>query len=227
MFAYLFSEYGWLPIGHRLTLSIYGAGKTASSAAPVLLVITIFMDSQEAHFRSIPWCGKLLNDPEIVIVPVSSRIHKEDTEDALFAETLNSDSTIRACLTFYQRAPPGLLQINEIYTLVSIGHGVDGHANVCHGGIVATLMDEVIGELIAVKKKMESSFTKDPTMTAYLNVTYLKPVTTPQVILVMAKLRGIKGRKYYVDSSITDSNGIVRAKAEALLISVAKIRAHL
>ena len=185
------------------------------------------MDFQEAYFRSIPWCAKLINDPETVIVPVSSRTHKENREDALFAETLNSDSTIRACLTFYQRPSSGLSSINEIYTLLSIGYGLNGHANVCHGGMVATLMDEVIGELIVVKKKMESSFAKDPTMTAYLNVTYLKPVKTPQVILAIATLRDIKGRKYYVDSSITDGKGVVLAKAEALLISVTKIKGHL
>ena len=185
------------------------------------------MDSPETYFRSIPWCAKLLDNPKIVRVPVSSRIRKEDTEDALFAETPNSNSTIRECVTFYQRPPPGTPQIHEIYSLFSIGYGVNGYANICHGGIVATLMDEVIGELIVARKRIESSFASDPTMTAYLNVTYLKPVKTPQVILAKAKLREIKGRKYYVDSSISDSNGVVLAKAEALLISVAKIKAHL
>ena len=63
--------------------------------------------------------------------------------------------------------------------------------------------------------------------TAYLNVTYLKPVSTPQIILVTASLREIKGRKHYIDGDVKNADGTVLAKAESLFLGLKKGRAML
>lgn len=178
------------------------------------------------YFQSIPWCAKLLEEPNIVITPALSREYKESTEDALFAETLKSDDTIRAFLSFYkQPATAEVARIDEIHTLLSLGYRVNGYPHLCHGGIVATILDEVMGSLLSVNKAL--GHIKGSSVTAYLNVTYLKPVATPQTVLVTARLRDVKRQKYYVEALVKDSCGVVLAKAEALWIGLKELKEKL
>ncbi|KAI9747156.1 MAG: hypothetical protein M1815_004557 [Lichina confinis] len=137
-------------------------------------------DVEVKYFETIPWCAKLLNDPDFVFFPTPSRRRKESTEDALFGETLKTDATIRACVSLYRRPErSGGAQIEEVRTLFALGDGVNGYPHSCHGGIVATIVDEVMGLLISVNRDMEDLTATVVTLTASLNVVYLKPVETP------------------------------------------------
>ncbi|TVY32686.1 Verlamelin biosynthesis protein B [Lachnellula occidentalis] len=183
------------------------------------------MEADEASIRSIPWCAALISGPNIVILPTESRAPKTSTEDALFARTLKTSDTISGCLTFYDQ--PGdssaSAPINRINTLVSLGSAVNGYPHVAHGGIVATLIDEVMGLLLSVNKHPKVAFPDvGRTVTAYLNVTYLKPVVTPSTILVSASFRETVGRKLFLNASVEDSCGVALARAEALWIRVDK-----
>ncbi|KAL9122430.1 MAG: hypothetical protein Q9187_001011 [Circinaria calcarea] len=186
--------------------------------------MTTTTDPDQAYFQLIPWCQKLLDDRDLVIIATPSRQYKESTEDALFAETLNTQETIRACLSFYKQPPLGVSHVHEVCMLVSLGYRVNGYPHLCHGGIIATILDEVMGNLLTVNKNMEHAAVRGTSVTAYLNVTYLKPVVTPLTILLTARFREITGRKYYVDASIEDGNKAVLAKAEALFIRVDKLK---
>ena len=74
--------------------------------------------------------------------------------------------------------------------------------------------------LLSVNKGLEGTIVRETTVTAYLNVIFIKPVKTPGTVLVTAKFKDIKGRKYFVKSSVRDANGVVLAKAEALWIGL-------
>lgn len=95
-----------------------------------------------------------------------------------------------------------------------------------HGGIIATLMDDVIGTLLTVNKHHK---TGEPlsgnTVTAYLNVKYLRPVKTPQTVLVVARSKETpdgRSRKYGMEAEIRDGEGMVLAKADSLWIRLEK-----
>lgn len=95
-----------------------------------------------------------------------------------------------------------------------------------HGGIIATLMDDVIGTLLTINKyhKTGKSLSHN-TVTAYLNVKYLRPVKTPQTVLVLAASRETpdgKSRKYRMEAEIRDGEGVVLAKADSLWIRLEK-----
>jgi len=183
--------------------------------------MTVDRDTDRAYFESIPWCLELLQDPGFTPTPTFSRQYKESTEDALFAETLKTSDTIRACSSLYKRPDPsGIGQISELIMLVSLGYRVNGYPNLCHGGIVGTLVDEAMGMLLTVNKNLTSSPIRFATVTAYLHVTYLKPVRTPQTILITTRLREVKGRKIYLEASVKDGCDVNLAKAEALWIQV-------
>ena len=112
--------------------------------------------ADELHFRKIPWCANLINDPAWTSCNTSSRQAKGSTEDSFFAETLKSDRTIRKLLSMHRKsAAEGSPAIQEVRTLMDLGNGVNGHPDICHGGFVATMLDEVIGVLLTLNLGIE------------------------------------------------------------------------
>ena len=112
--------------------------------------------ADELHFRKIPWCADLINDPAWTSCNTSSRQAKDSTEDSFFAETLKSDRTIRKLLSMHRKAvAEGSPAIQEVRTLMDLGNGVNGYPDICHGGFVATMLDEVIGVLLTLNLEIE------------------------------------------------------------------------
>ncbi|KAK1635208.1 thioesterase superfamily protein [Colletotrichum phormii] len=170
------------------------------------------------HFLAIPWCAAHLNEPDTVRDTVPSRFPKQNTEDQLFSTTLNTADTIAAFLTFYKRpssSPPTL--IRQLKALLTLRSGINGYPSVSHGGIVATILDETIGLVFSVNKS--NGLIPDAAyMTAYLNVTYVKPVRTPQTVLCVVEVTRVVGRKWWIDARIEDEGGEVLARAESLYV---------
>jgi acyl-coenzyme A thioesterase PaaI-like protein len=187
-------------------------------------------DDDLTFFQTIPWCASLINDPSYVTIPTISRVSKEDTEDALFGDILRTDKTIAACLSLYKKPAVSTAPIGEVTTLLSLEYGLNGYRHVCHGGIVATILDEVMGILLAVNKDREAEIARDTgksvetmaEVTAELTVKYLKPVTTPQTVRVKAWLSRTEGRKFWVEGTIEDKSGTVLARGEALFVQIRK-----
>jgi acyl-coenzyme A thioesterase PaaI-like protein len=178
-------------------------------------------DPCRAHFAAIPWCAEFMADPAFYITPTLSREPKASTEDSLFAETLRSAETITAALTL-SKYPTSEVprRIEEVRTFFSLGKGMNGYPHVCHGGMVATMLDETMGLLLSSNKDLENAAIRAETVTVQLNVQYLKPVATPQTVVVTAVLREIKGRKHYIDGTIMDESGEALAKAETLWMTL-------
>ena len=184
-------------------------------------------DPDEDYFRSIPWCAKLIDDPNFMMSPSNSRLSKANTEDSLLAETLKTQSTIGAYVTLFKHSAPGLDRVDEIRVLISLGDSINGYAHVCHGGIVATILDETMGSLVWKNKDILSSGPVQATLTANLKISYLAPIVTPQVVLVTGHTREIKGRKCYVDGTVEDGSRKILARGEAMWIAVPKLKEKL
>ena len=172
------------------------------------------------YFQSVPWCAKLLAEPNVVVVPTPSRQKKETTMDELFALTLNTERTIRSWLTFYKTPARGATSLDELYSLVSVGPGLSSYADLVAGGIIGSIIDECMGNLGLVNRSLGFTGTEGSTVTANLNVNYLKVVPTPGDYLVTTTLREVKGRKYYFGGSMKDGEGTSLATAESIFISV-------
>ena len=192
------------------------------------------MDEERDFFLSTPWCAKLLNDPDFVPRPTPSRKYKSTTEDALFAETLKTKDTIPAVTTFFRKPAPGASHVAEVRTLVSLEYGINGWAHMVHGGIVGAILDETKGTLASINSQLQKLSQNgndgqpiENMVTAYLKVTYLKPVVTPQIILVTANLKEIRGTKHYIDGEMRDAYGTILAKAESLWLGLRKGKAML
>ncbi|KAI1372781.1 HotDog domain-containing protein [Hypoxylon crocopeplum] len=173
--------------------------------------------SDYEHFSSIPWCARHLHGSKIITGSPASRLPKPNGEDSLYAETLKSQATILAMLEVYEEPHSPTERVDSIKTFLTLGSGLNGHPDVCHGGIVMTILDEVTALLIPINQQ-RGFMPEMPYMTAYLNTTFLRPVPTCATILAQARTLKVEGRKYLAEGWIEDADGVVLARAEALFV---------
>ncbi|KAI8936912.1 hypothetical protein NX059_006144 [Plenodomus lindquistii] len=188
-------------------------------------------DATITRLSATPWAASLINDPKWTAAETPSRIAKPTGEDSFFAETLSTDRTMRACLTLRPtQAINDDWPYREIVTLVEIGEGLNGWPRIIHGGMAATLLDEVSGVLLQLNTAAQverlkhlhpsGSHVQPGYFTAYLNTSYRLPVPTPGVVLCTAKFERIEGRKVWLRSTIEDGAGTVFTVGEAMFIEM-------
>ncbi len=89
------------------------------------------------------------------------------------------------------------------------GAGIAGHPSTVHGGVVAVMIDEAMSLAVAAHTSAPAagsssgSGAKDTNprgklFTVQLDVRYKKPVTTPQLLVVRARVVARVGRKFWV-----------------------------
>jgi len=188
-------------------------------------------DAAIARLSATPWAAALIKDAKWTVTGTPSRVLKATGEDALFAETLSTDRTIRTFLTLRPtEAASDEWAFEEIVTLVEIGEGLNVYAHIIHGGIAATLLDEVSGVLLQLnmaartermrRLQPSSSHVYSSYFTAYMNTSYRKPVPTPSVILCRARLERIDGRKVFIHATIEDGKGTILTVGESMFLEI-------
>jgi acyl-coenzyme A thioesterase PaaI-like protein len=182
---------------------------------------------QIAHFRAIPWCAAHLSSPPTLLIDQSvSRTLSDTPRDTLLSRTLNTPDAIPAYITFYDPQPTnGGEMIKEVKSFLALGPMVNGWEGICHGGMVVTLLDEVMGQVFAANK-MQGLMGDTPVMTGYLNTRFEKPVKTggsgedAAVVMVTGRMVRNEGRKYWMEADVTGEGGVVLARAEALFVQL-------
>jgi thioesterase superfamily protein 4 len=169
----------------------------------------------QAQFSSVPWALELFQDPALVPFVIGSRrTYNSTTAGTMCGKTLVTDDTIAAWQSFY-KDPTSEEGRGEVWSLLKLGSGVNGHIDTCHGGFLSLVLDETLGNVAEHEKPDNGS-----TMTAYLNVDYKKPVPTPGCILVKAWLEKREGKKIWATGVIEDGQGNVSTIGNALFIIV-------
>jgi uncharacterized protein (TIGR00369 family) len=107
--------------------------------------------------------------------------------------------------------PPTPAHTPEVRAVFYLGDSLCGHRGITHGGLIATLMDEVSGATTFLTIKA-------PAFTANLNVNYLRPLPAGNYVLVRGKVVNQERRKIYVNVSVEDGRGEVYAKGTALYV---------
>lgn len=177
-----------------------------------------------AQLRKTPWTLSILDDPSFV--PLNSYARTPPPYLAgrytLMGKTLKTDETVPIWQGFY-RPSTSDDDLGEVRIIAALGSGMDGHLHTAHGGVAATLIDEALGTLAGIHKEPGVSI-----FTGYLHVNYKKPVPTPSVILIRARLNGKKSakRKIYVDATLESGDGVVYTSAESLFLEVERKHKH-
>jgi uncharacterized protein (TIGR00369 family) len=94
----------------------------------------------------------------------------------------------------------------------SIGQQYEGGAGFLHGGIIATLLDEVMSKV--------SRLSDVRTVTAELRVEYLKPIRVGEEILVEGFSTRREGRQLYHEGEIRNQAGELLARGQGRFVIV-------
>jgi acyl-coenzyme A thioesterase PaaI-like protein len=103
---------------------------------------------------------------------------------------------------------------------VTLGKAFEGAPGRAHGGVVAALIDETMGLVMALQGALA--------FTAQLDITYLAPTPVHEAITARAWLESRQGRKLTIKAAVRSADLVV-AEATGLFVSVdpAKFLAHL
>src|SRR5665213_1230427 len=94
---------------------------------------------------------------------------------------------------------------------VTLGQAFEGAPGRAHGGVVAALLDEVMGLMNMIHGTMA--------FTAQLDITYLAPTPVGEPIIARAWLARQDNRKQFVEATLHANDHLV-ASAKALFISI-------
>jgi len=114
-------------------------------------------------------------------------------------------------LAFYDQAE------GEVICEVTLPERYQGYPGVVHGGIVASMLDEIAG-----RAAMQGDVTRFM-MTAKLDIRYRKPVPIGQRLRLVGRLERRRGRLTFVRGEIWLPDGSLGAEAEALLSDIPDI----
>jgi uncharacterized protein (TIGR00369 family) len=87
--------------------------------------------------------------------------------------------------------------------------GPPGH---CHGGIIATILDEAMGKVNRLRDVVA--------VTSEITVNYLKPVPLGQPLRVESREVKVRGRKHVNMAEILNEHGEVLAHSQGLFIAI-------
>lgn len=87
--------------------------------------------------------------------------------------------------------------------------GPPGH---CHGGIIATILDEAMGKVNKLRQVIA--------LTSEITVNYLKPVPLMQPLRVESRELKVEGRRHTNTAEIFSENGEVLARSKGLFIAI-------
>ncbi|KAI9162751.1 Verlamelin biosynthesis protein B [Paramyrothecium foliicola] len=210
------------------------------------------------HFLQVPWCAAILRQPRIEtflplsLTPTKTPSGDVPTKNLLFTETLNNQNAIPAFIGFYKIPPLNQgeenqpahvdvssqptstrFQINSVSLMFDLQPGVNGFTGLAHGGLIATLADEAMGNLLILNSELQNRAKARGSLpkhildlaavgsffTAEMNVKFQKPLVTPQIVVVTVDLRKIEGRKLFLGVTVLGENNVKFVACEGLWIS--------
>lgn len=94
-------------------------------------------------------------------------------------------------------------RLGERYT------GPPGH---CHGGIIATILDEAMGKVNKLREVVA--------LTSEITVKYFRPVPLNQALRVESREVEVKGRRHVNMAEILDAQGEVLARGQGIFVAI-------
>lgn len=91
-------------------------------------------------------------------------------------------------------------QKNYSYTFFHLGHKLSGHAQIIHGGLLATILDELTCRLAFQNFELKKG------VTANLNINYFKPCYVDLYVMIKCTVLKKTGRKCHVKGQVFQLN---------------------
>lgn len=93
-----------------------------------------------------------------------------------------------------------------------LGNRYTGPPGHCHGGIIATILDEAMGKVNKLRQVIA--------LTSQMRVDYLRPVPLNKPLRVESREVSSRGRKHVNMGEILNQKGEVLARGQALFVSI-------
>jgi uncharacterized protein (TIGR00369 family) len=99
-----------------------------------------------------------------------------------------------------------------VVCIVAISDSLEGPPGYVHGGIIATLLDEVMSKSVRARGLTA--------MTRRMEIDYLRPVRSGEPIRLEGRLVRSEGRKHWTEARILDAGARILAEAKGLFIEL-------
>ncbi|KAF9335606.1 hypothetical protein BG006_011119 [Podila minutissima] len=126
----------------------------------------------------------------------------------LTAGTLRGDGKLGVSPALFQTKDE-----SQVVSILHVGTSLCGHRGITHGGLLATVLDEITAMTAIPNLPGKTGFT------ANLNVNYRHPCIADQFIIAHSEVTSIEGRKAFVKASLKTIDGTLLADATALFIA--------
>ncbi len=118
------------------------------------------------------------------------------------------DNPVGLYMTFYDNGE------NEVYSDYTVADHYQGYPGVVHGGIVAAMLDEVVGRVAMIKDHHHLM------MSVKLEVKYRHPVPTETPLKVVGRIVHLRGRLGKAVGELYLPNGTIAAESVMTLADV-------
>ncbi|KAF9354100.1 hypothetical protein BGX34_011224 [Mortierella sp. NVP85] len=126
----------------------------------------------------------------------------------LTAGTLRGDNKLGVAPALFQSTDE-----SQVVSVLHVGKSLCGHPNIVHGGLLATILDEITAMTAIPNLPGKSGFT------ANLNINYRHPCIADQFVIAHSELTSTEGRKAFVKATLKTLQGTLLADATALFIA--------
>lgn len=170
---------------------------------------------QKANYSQEEWFKQLLHSKPYREINTTAGGEKGSESDptgsnTFFRSLYKSIDVVRSFNAFfYQPSDPTQF---EVMTIITLGSDGDGHPGMAHGGLVATLLDQILGLGTHVYLQQSGLFTVE------LDVRYRNPVQTPCVVIGRTRVLRKEGRRVWSAASLEGVNGKLYADCVCLFI---------
>ncbi|KAI1323379.1 HotDog domain-containing protein [Xylariaceae sp. FL0255] len=208
------------------------------------------LSSEEEYF--ISQGITILQDPSTVSFLLASRLGTEGSrhgdslyisQDRLFRRLLNTETAIPHLIGFYRNPFSGAIPtfpdlpfiVNSMTFVFDVSKDLHGFNGTVHGGIIGALMDEAMGnllfqnDLLNREAKANGSIPGDSpgfsaAGTADMEVKYLRPIPTPNIILATATLIRKEDRKMSMRVVVANKDGKEYAIGKGTFVTLKKAK---
>ncbi|MFN0092233.1 MAG: PaaI family thioesterase [Acidimicrobiales bacterium] len=145
-------------------------------------------------------------------------VDDDDDDDADDVVVVNR-SGVETCFGCGKENPLGLRLVfrrvgqGEVETRHRVAPHHCGVAEVVHGGIQTTILDEVMG--VAAQLALPPDAGLAPCVTVELSVRFRRPVPIGEEVVARARLVGVEGRDYRVEGEIRGADGVALTVASS------------
>lgn len=109
-----------------------------------------------------------------------------------------------------------LAEDGSVVSLPTVPDNFEGPTGFLHGGIIATLLDEIMSKSVRARRLTA--------MTRRMEIDYLRPVPSGAQLRMEGRLVRGEGRKHWSEARILDARGRVLAEGKGLFIEIRGIR---